>query len=107
MASNARTAESGYDISLSYSSADHGIVEEIARKPRGEGLRTFNHVSATVHSGAEFSLLSSLISAKRECTLSSLIESGDTNEKVPLLLGRYRGFGKKMPVLPILSRSLG
>jgi hypothetical protein len=32
---------SSYDIFLSYNSADHGVVEDIARKLRGEGLEPF------------------------------------------------------------------
>ena len=41
MASNAFTAESSYDVFLSYNSADHGMVENIARKLRDEGLEPF------------------------------------------------------------------
>jgi hypothetical protein len=38
---NAFTAEPGYDIFLSYNSADHGVVEDVARKLRNEGLEPF------------------------------------------------------------------
>jgi TIR domain len=41
VASNAFTAESSYDVFLSYNSADHGVVDEIARKLRDEGLKPF------------------------------------------------------------------
>src|SRR6516225_4865956 len=39
--SNAFTAESSYDVFLSYNSADHGLVEDIALKLRDEGLEPF------------------------------------------------------------------
>ena len=39
--SNAFTAESSYDVFLSYNSADHGLVEDIARKLRDDGLELF------------------------------------------------------------------
>jgi tetratricopeptide (TPR) repeat protein len=39
--SNAFTAKSCYDVFLSYNSADHGVVEDIARKLRDEGLEPF------------------------------------------------------------------
>ena len=32
---------SSYDLFLSYNSADHGVVEDIARKLRDEGLEPF------------------------------------------------------------------
>jgi hypothetical protein len=35
------TTESSYDIFLSYNSADHGVVESVARKLGDEGLRPF------------------------------------------------------------------
>jgi WD40 repeat protein len=41
MASNAFTAESSYDLFLSYNSADHSRVEDIARKLRNDGLKPF------------------------------------------------------------------
>ena len=41
MVSNALTAKSCYDVFLSYNSADHGVVEDIARKLRDEGLEPF------------------------------------------------------------------
>ena len=41
MVSNAFTAESSYDVFLSYNSADHGLVEDIARKLRDDGLELF------------------------------------------------------------------
>jgi energy-coupling factor transporter ATP-binding protein EcfA2 len=39
--SNVFTAESSYDVFLSYNSADHGVVENIARKLRDKGLEPF------------------------------------------------------------------
>jgi hypothetical protein len=39
--SNAFTAKSSYDVFLSYNSADHGVVEDVARKLRDEGLEPF------------------------------------------------------------------
>ena len=39
--SNAFTAKSRYDLFLSYNSADHGVVEDVARKLRDEGLEPF------------------------------------------------------------------
>jgi hypothetical protein len=39
--SNALTTESSYDVFLSYNSADHGVVEVVARKLRDEGLEPF------------------------------------------------------------------
>jgi hypothetical protein len=39
--SNASTTESGYDVFLSYNSADHGVVEDVARKLRDKGLEPF------------------------------------------------------------------
>ena len=41
MASKAFTAESSYDLFLSYNSADHSVVEYIARRLRDEGLEPF------------------------------------------------------------------
>ena len=41
MVSNAFTAESSYDVFLSYNSADHDVVEDIARKLRDDGLEPF------------------------------------------------------------------
>jgi hypothetical protein len=41
MASNAFSAEPGYDLFLSYNSSDHSIVETIAQKLRDQGLKTF------------------------------------------------------------------
>jgi hypothetical protein len=38
---NAYTLESNYDVFLSYNSADHGVVEDIARKLRDDGLEPF------------------------------------------------------------------
>ena len=35
------TDESSYDLFLSYNSADHGVVEDVARKLRDEGLEPF------------------------------------------------------------------
>jgi TIR domain/AAA ATPase domain len=39
--SNAFTAKPSYDVFLSYNSADHGVVEDVARKLRDEGLEPF------------------------------------------------------------------
>jgi hypothetical protein len=39
--SNVFTAKASYDVFLSYNSADHGVVEDIARKLRDEGLEPF------------------------------------------------------------------
>jgi hypothetical protein len=39
--SNAFTAESSYDLFLSYNSADHNVVENIARKLHDQGLEPF------------------------------------------------------------------
>jgi WD40 repeat protein len=39
--SNVSTGESSYDVFLSYSSDDHGVVEDIARKLRDQGLEPF------------------------------------------------------------------
>jgi hypothetical protein len=39
--SNVSTGESSYDVFLSYNSADYGVVEEVARKLRDEGLEPF------------------------------------------------------------------
>jgi hypothetical protein len=39
--SNGFTAKASYDVFLSYNSADHGVVEDIARKLRDEGLEPF------------------------------------------------------------------
>jgi beta-lactamase class D len=39
--SNAFTAESSYDVFLSYNSLDHGVVEAVARKLQDEGLKPF------------------------------------------------------------------
>jgi WD40 repeat protein len=39
--SNAFTAESSYDVFLSYNSADHGVVEAVARKLRDAGIEPF------------------------------------------------------------------
>ena len=41
MVSNVSTSESSYDVFLSYNSADHGVVEDIARKLRDESLEPF------------------------------------------------------------------
>ena len=41
MVSNVFTAESSYDVFLSYDSDDHCVVEDIARKLRDEGLEPF------------------------------------------------------------------
>jgi hypothetical protein len=41
MDSTAVTPESSYDLFLSYNSADHGVVENIARKLRDEHLEPF------------------------------------------------------------------
>jgi TIR domain/AAA ATPase domain len=41
MDSGAVTGESGYDLFLSYNSADHGVVENVARELRDEGLEPF------------------------------------------------------------------
>jgi tetratricopeptide (TPR) repeat protein len=41
MRSDAYSAESNYDVFLSYNSADHDVVEEVARKLRSEGLEPF------------------------------------------------------------------
>ena len=41
MVSNAFTDESIYDVFLSYNSADHGVVEDVARKLRDAGLEPF------------------------------------------------------------------
>jgi hypothetical protein len=35
------SAKSSYDVFLSYNSADHGVVENVARKLRDEGLEPF------------------------------------------------------------------
>ena len=41
MVSNTFTAKASYSVFLSYNSADHGVVEDIARKLRDEGLEPF------------------------------------------------------------------
>ena len=41
MAANAFTAEPSYDVFLSYNSADHGLVEDIAHRLRDKGLEPF------------------------------------------------------------------
>src|SRR6201987_4471921 len=41
MVANAFTAESSYDVFLSYNSADHDVEEDIARKLRDDGLEPF------------------------------------------------------------------
>jgi hypothetical protein len=41
MSSNASTDEFSYDIFLSYNSADHGVVENIARKLRDRSIKPF------------------------------------------------------------------
>ena len=41
MVSNVFTAESSYDVFLSYNSADHNVVENIALNLRDEGLKPF------------------------------------------------------------------
>ena len=41
MDSGAVTGRSSYDLFLSYNSADHGVVENVARKLRDEGLEPF------------------------------------------------------------------
>jgi hypothetical protein len=41
MSSNAFTGELSYDVFLSYNSVDHGMVEDIARRLRHEGLEPF------------------------------------------------------------------
>ena len=41
MGSGAGTDGSSYDLFLSYNSADHGVVENVARKLRDEGLEPF------------------------------------------------------------------
>jgi TIR domain len=39
--SNVFTGESSYDVFLSYNSADHGVVEDVARKLRDANLKPF------------------------------------------------------------------
>ena len=41
MGSSAGPDESSYDLFLSYNSADHGVVEDVARKLRDAGLAPF------------------------------------------------------------------
>jgi hypothetical protein len=41
MVANGFTAQSSYDVFLSYNSADHGVVEDVAHKLRHEGLEPF------------------------------------------------------------------
>ena len=41
MVSIVSTGESSYDVFLSYNSVDHGVVEDVARKLRDEGLEPF------------------------------------------------------------------
>ena len=41
MVSNSLTTEPSYVVFLSYNSADHGVVEDVARKLVDEGLKPF------------------------------------------------------------------
>jgi WD40 repeat protein len=101
--SNALTIGSGYDVFLSYNSADHDTVEDIARKLRDAGLEPFLD-RWYLAPGARWrsKLEDTLSSCKAVAIFVGPGEMGSWQQREADIALDLQGTNPKLPVIPVL-----
>jgi WD40 repeat protein len=103
VASNVSTNESSYDVFLSYNSADHNVVENIARKLRDEGLDPFLdrwYLAAGMRWRSK--LEDTLSSCKAVAIFVGPGEMGSWQQREVDVALDLQGRNPKLPVIPVL-----
>jgi hypothetical protein len=101
--SNASSAESGYDVFLSYNSADHGVVEDFARKLRHEGLEAFlDHWGLAPGIRWRSKLEENLTSCKAVAIFVGPSEMGSWQQREVDVALDLQSRNPNLPVIPVL-----